>query len=265
MRTGNPALNARTFSGSQDVDTTARAEGGYTGEAPSRLATGELMTLDGAVSKTAILSLLLIGGASWTWRIFFTTHSIEAVQPWLIASTVAGFVVAMATIIKKTWAPFTAPAYAAFEGLALGALSSIFEAKFPGIVIQAVALTMGTLLSLLFAYKSRLIRPDQNFRLGIVAATGGVCVVYLVDLALGFFGTQIPMIHQSGVVGILFSLFVVILAALNLVLDFDFIESGVEQGAPKYMEWYAAFGLMVTLVWLYLEILRLLAKSRSRD
>jgi uncharacterized YccA/Bax inhibitor family protein len=139
------------------------------------------------------------------------------------------------------------------------------EAQFPGIVIQAVALTFGTLFCLLLAYKSGLIKATENFKLGVVAATGGIALIYLATMVLGLFGIGIPYIHDSGLIGIGFSLFVVVVAALNLVLDFDFIETGAERGAPKYMEWYASFGLIVTLVWLYIEILRLLAKLRGRD
>ena len=136
---------------------------------------------------------------------------------------------------------------------------------YPDIVFQAVSLTFGTLFALLIAYKSGWIKATENFKLGVVAATGGICMVYLVSIVMGFFGTTIPFIHESGWIGIGFSLFVIVIAALNLVLDFDFIEKGAEHGAPKYMEWYGAFGLMVTLVWLYIEILRLLAKLNSRD
>jgi uncharacterized YccA/Bax inhibitor family protein len=150
------------------------------------------------------------------------------------------------------------------EGLAIGGISAFFEAQFPGIVIQAVALTFGTLLCLLLVYKSGIIKVTANFRLGVVAATGGIAVIYLITIVLGLFGIRMPYIHDSGLIGIGFSLFVVTIAALNLVLDFDFIENGAASGAPKFMEWYAAFGLMVTLIWLYLEILRLLAKIRSR-
>ena len=146
----------------------------------------------------------------------------------------------------------------------MGGISAIFEQQFPGIVIQAVGLTFGTLFALLFAYKSGLIKATENFKLGVVAATGAVALIYIVTMVLGFFGTTIPLIHESGTVGILFSLAVVVIAALNLVLDFDFIETGAERGAPKYMEWYGAFGLLVTLIWLYLEMLRLLAKLNSR-
>ena len=158
----------------------------------------------------------------------------------------------------------TGPLYALCEGLFLGGISAVLERQYPGIVPQAVALTFGTLFCLLLAYKSRLINPSENFKLGIVAATGGICVVYLLSIILGFFGIHFSLIHGSGPAGILFSGFVVVIAALNLVLDFDFIEDACARGMPKYMEWYAAFGLIVTLVWLYVEILRLLSKLRDR-
>ncbi len=141
----------------------------------------------------------------------------------------------------------------------------MMELRFPGIAMQAVGLTFGTFLALLIAYKSRIIRATENFKLGIAAATGGIFVIYMISFVLGFFGMNVPYIHESGLIGIGFSLFVVVIAALNLVMDFDFIESGAEQGAPKYMEWYGAFGLLITLVWLYIEILNLLAKLRGRD
>jgi uncharacterized YccA/Bax inhibitor family protein len=173
-------------------------------------------------------------------------------------------VVGLITVFKKEWSPVTAPLYCVLEGLFLGIISAIFEQMFPGIVLQAVLLTFGTLATLLLAYQSGLIKATENFKLGVTAATGGIMMIYLINFAMSFFGSGIPYIHESGTFGILFSLFVVVIAALNLVLDFDFIENGVEQKAPKYMEWYAAFGLLVTLIWLYLEILRLLAKMRSR-
>ena len=150
------------------------------------------------------------------------------------------------------------------EGFALGGISAIFEAQYSGIVIQAVGLTLGTLAILLLAYKTGLIKPTENFKLMIVSATGGIMVLYLISFVMSMFGSGIGFIHSNGLFGIGFSLFVVAIAALNLVLDFDFIEEGSERGLPKYMEWFAAFSLMVTLVWLYLEILRLLAKLRSR-
>jgi uncharacterized YccA/Bax inhibitor family protein len=145
-----------------------------------------------------------------------------------------------------------------------GGISAMFEARFPGIAAQATFGTLGTLAGLLLAYRTGLIKATENFKLGVFAATAGIALLYLVSFVMSFFGKSIPFIHSSGTWGIAFSVFVVIIAALNLVLDFDFIENGAEMGAPKYMEWYAAFGLLVTLVWLYIEILRLLSKMRSR-
>ncbi len=246
-RTANPALDAQTFTG-----------------LPS--ATGEdVMTLGGTVGKSTILLLILLIAASYTWDLHFGGAAPEALLPWVWGGAGVGFLIALVTIFKKTWSPVTAPLYAAAQGLFLGAISGYMESVFPGIVIQAVGLTCGTFLALLMAYASGLIKATENFKLGVVAATGGVAIVYLVTIVMGMFGTRVPFIHDTGLVGIGFSLVVVVIAALNLVLDFDFIEQGAEQRAPKYMEWYASFGLLVTLVWLYLEMLRLLAKLRSRN
>jgi uncharacterized YccA/Bax inhibitor family protein len=181
---------------------------------------------------------------------------------YLLGGGIGGFILAMVTIFKKEWSPVTAPLYALVEGLFLGAISAIYNAQFQGIVLQAVMLTFGIMFALLFAYRSGLIKATENFKLGVAAATGGIALIYIATIVLGLFGIKIPFIHDSGLIGIGFSLFVVVVASLNLVMDFDFIESGVEAGAPKYMEWYGAFGLMVTLVWLYLELLRLLSKLR---
>jgi len=244
MRTSNPALNAKTFE--------RFGPGAITGEA---------MTIEGAVNRTAFLLVLLVATATWTWS---QTRAGVPVGGYLLGGILGGFVAALATIFRPTWAPVTAPIYALLEGLALGAISAYFEARYPGIVIQAVALTFGVLFALLLAYRSGLIPVTENFRLGVVAATGGIAIFYLVAIGLSFFNIRIPFLHESSWLGIGFSLFVVVIAALNLVLDFDFIEKGAEHGAPKVMEWYAAFGLIVTLVWLYLEILRLLSKLRSR-
>jgi len=247
MRTANPALKANTF---ERYGTATRAEGA--------------MTINGTVHKTALLVLLALVSASYVWKMAFA-QGPGAVSGLMIIGLIGGLIAAIATIFKMQWAGITAPVYAVLEGLFLGGISAMFEARFPGIVIQAVALTFGTLFALLFAYRSGLIKATENFKLGVFAATGGIAVVYLLSIVLGFFGVNIPLIHGSGPVGILFSLFVVVIAALNLVLDFDFIEHGAEMGAPKFMEWYAAFGLMVTLVWLYLEMLRLLSKLQSRN
>ena len=240
MRTANPALNAKTF------DVANEGEG--------------VMTIQGTVSRTAMLLALLFAATLLTWK----PSAPQDSTGWIMIGGIAGFIVALITIFNKKASPVTAPIYAVCQGLLLGGISSLFENRFPGIVMQAVLLTFGTLGALLLAYTSRLIRVTENLKLGIVAATGGIALFYLVSMILGFFGVQIPMIYGSGPVGIIFSAVIVVVAALNLVLDFDFIEQGAEQGAPKYMEWYAAFGLIVTLVWLYMEILRLLSKLQSR-
>ncbi|MFL2731242.1 MAG: Bax inhibitor-1/YccA family protein [Gammaproteobacteria bacterium] len=216
--------------------------------------TGEVMTLDGTVNKTGILLGLCVGGAYFGWN-----------APGLVLPAVLiGFVIALFTIFRPKNSPYTAPAYAAIEGVALGGITMIFEAQYPGIGIQAIGLTFGILASLLFCYKSGIIKPTENLRLMIVAGTMGIFILYSVSFIMSFFGNSIGFIHSNGLFGIGFSLFVVAIASLNLVLDFDFIEEGAEKGMPKYLEWYGAFSLMVTLVWLYLEILRLLAKLRSR-
>ncbi len=244
MRTSNPLLNDSTF-----------ANVSVAGE--------RRMTLQGTVNKTGILLLLTFFTAIYTWNIALADPS--AAMPWLIGGGIGGLILALITAFKPTWSPVTGSLYALAEGLFLGALSAMYELRFQGIVLQAVLLTGGTLFALLAAYSMGLIKVTQNFRLGIVAATGGIALVYLATIVLGFFGIQIPFIHDSGWFGIGFSAFVVVIAALNLVLDFDFIETGCATGAPKYMEWYAAFGLLVTLVWLYVEILRLLSKLARRD
>ena len=182
----------------------------------------------------------------------------------MFGGALVGFGLAMYTSFVPRNAGITAPIYAFLKGLFLGGISLVLEMQYPGIAIQAVGLTFGTLASLLFFYKSGLIKPTENYRLMIFSATFGIMILYLVNFVMSFFGAGIGFIHSNGIFGIGFSLFVVGVAALNLVLDFDFIEQGAENSLPKYMEWYGAFSLMVTLIWLYLEILRLLAKLRSR-
>jgi len=247
MRTSNPALNNATF--------TAIARTALTTES---------MTIQGTVNKSLVLLVLLCLSAIWTWRAYLIGHDPRAVIPWLLIGGIGGLIVALITVFKKAWSPVTAPVYALLEGLVLGGISSIFETLYPGVVIQAVGLTFGTLFGLLLAYKSGLIRATEKFKLGVVAATGGIALFYIITMILGLFNIHISYIYENGLIGIGFSLFVVVIAALNLVLDFDFIEQGATQGVPRYMEWYGAFGLMVTLIWLYLEILRLLSKMRSR-
>jgi uncharacterized YccA/Bax inhibitor family protein len=221
----------------------------------------ESMSIQGTVNKTSILLLIVILCASFTWNKFFAAQNVT---PFLILGAIIGFVTAIITVFKKKLSHITAPIYAASQGLFLGGLSAMFEASYPGIVIQAIGLTFGTLFCLLGAYKSGMIRATENFKLGIVAATGGLMVFYFISFILSMFGVPMGLFHGNGLFAIGFSVVVVVIAALNLVMDFDFIEHGADIGAPKYMEWYAAFGLMVTLIWLYVEILRLLAKLQSR-
>jgi uncharacterized YccA/Bax inhibitor family protein len=239
MRSSNPALKTDTFRGLPVA--------------------AEAMTVPGTVNKTGILLLLVIAAAAFVWN-----QPPAAVLPFIAVGTVGGLVLALVTIFAKRWAALTSPVYAVCEGLALGGISAVYEAAHPGIVINAAGLTLATLAALLLAYSTRIVRVTDNFKLGVVAATGGITLVYLVDLVLQWFGRGVPYIHDAGPLGIGVSLAIVIVAALNLVLDFDFIETGAAARAPRYMEWYAAFGLLVTLVWLYLEILRLLGKSRGR-
>ena len=243
LRSGNPVLKANTFIQRQTTIDTGT------------------MTITGTVNKTALGLLLLMTTAIFTWNMSPTDPRISTL---MMVGIFGGLIAAIITVFKRHLAPYTTPIYALLEGLALGGISRFFETLYPGIVNQAVFLTFGTLAALLFAYRSWLIKPTENFKLGIVAATGGIFFVYIISFILGLFGVQVPLIHSNSNFGILFSFGVVVIAALNLVLDFDFIEEGAEIGAPKYMEWFGACGLLVTLVWLYLEILHLLAKLQSR-
>lgn len=246
MRSSNPALMSNVFSGFGSVSDT------------------NAMTIRGTVNKTLILLLLVALPAALVWRMFLNTGTPESVQTWMLVGLFGGFVLSLVTIFKKEWAPVTAPLYAVMEGLFLGAISAMFNAAYPGIVGQAISLTMATLLVMLVAYQTGWVRATNSFKLGVVAATGGIALVYFVSIILSFFGISVPFITGSGLFSILFSVFVVVIAALNFVLDFDFIEQGARAGIPKYMEWYGAFALMVTLIWLYLEMLRLLAKLNDR-
>ena len=244
MRTSNPALSENLFSKLGPV-------------------TGEAMTMGGTVIKTGVLLVLMLMTAGWSWSLY-SSNQLGMVQTLMIVGAIGGLIMALITIFKKPWAMVTAPAYALLEGLLLGGISAFFENSYPGIVIQAVGLTFSTLAGMLLLYQIGVIRATPNFRRGIIIATFGIFLIYLASLVVRIFGGNIPFIHDSGLIGIAFSLVVVAIAALNLVLDFDFIEKGAQMGAPKYMEWYGAFGLMVTLVWLYIEILRLLAKLNRR-
>ena len=239
MRSGNPALQSSTFKKHLSATTEGR------------------MTIQGTVNKTGIALILTIISAGYAW-------GNPVMHGWVMPAVLVGIGLAIFIVLKPEKSPTLVPIYAVVEGIALGVISMVFNAAYPGIVVQAVFLTFGTLGALLLAYKSGLIQATENFKLGVFAATGGIAIMYLISWIMSFFGSGIGMITSSSPMGIAFSAFVVVIAALNLVLDFDFIEEGAEMGAPKYMEWYGAFGLLVTLIWLYLEILRLLAKLQDR-
>ncbi len=272
MRTSNPMLTDKAF---QKAAAAARGErvaasaATYTkGESGSSLGTSaarfdDAMTVRGTVNKTFLLTVILLiaGYIPWNMAVSGNTQYLGAL---MITGMIGGLVVALITAFKKEYAAITAPLYAALQGLAIGGISVLFEMRYPGIVLQAIMLTVAVLVALLLAYTSGYIKATENFKLGVVAATGGIMILYLASFVLGFFGIQMNFMHDSSPLSIGISVVVVIIAALNLVLDFDFIENGAEAGAPKYMEWYAAFGLMVTLIWLYIEILRLLAKLQER-
>ena len=244
-RSGNPALKESTFRG---LPVAAEGEG---------------MTIEGTVNKTYVLFLLLIVGVAGA-----VVADEGALYGLMMLGAIGGLITAVVTVFRKQWAPITAPIYAVLEGLFVGGISLVMEAAYPGIVLPAVSLTFGTLFALLTVYRSGLIKVTDNFRLGVAAATGAIFVVYIAQFVLGLVGVQVGFLHEAifgaGWLGIGVSVVVIIVAALNLVLDFDFIEHGAAARAPKYMEWYGAFGLLVTLIWLYLEILRLLSKLRSR-
>ena len=239
-RSGNPVLTSNAF------NTTAISS--------------ETMTINGTVNKTFLsLTLLMVTG-------YYTFMSGQIMSGFAIFSLIAAFIVAIITMYKKEWSPITVPIYAILEGIGLGWISYSFNSLYDGIVLSAICITVSILLAMLMIYRSGLIKPTENFKLGVAAATVGIALLYIINLVMSFFGSQMGImnIQNASLMSIGFSLFVIVIAALNLVVDFDFIEEGAEKGAPKYMEWFGALGLMVTLVWLYLEILRLLAKLRSR-
>jgi uncharacterized YccA/Bax inhibitor family protein len=244
FKTSNPALNENTFDGRVAV-------------------AGEAMTLQGTVNKTGVLLLCVVVTSAWTWGIAHS-QTPEAALPWMLGGLVGGLVFALVTIFKKEWSPITSPIYALCEGLVLGGISALLERTYPGIAIQAMGLTFGVTAVMLMLYRTGVLRATPKFTVGVVAATGGIFVVYMVDLVLGMFGRHVPLLNSAGPLGIGVSAVIVVIAALNLILDFDFVETGVHARAPKYMEWYGAFGIMVTLVWMYMEILRLLSKVRQR-
>lgn len=244
----NPALNQNAF---RNVT-------------PGYLDATDRMTMSGTVNKTGLLLLLTTATSVYTWHLYLAARSFSAVSGLMMLGFFGGFILSLITIFVPKVSPFTAPLYALAEGLALGGISAFFEVRYPGIAIQAVSLTIGVLIAMLMLYSSRIIKVTDKFRMGVFAATGGIALFYFASMILGFFHIQLFNFNSSSPLSIGISVFVVIIAALNLVLDFDFIERASLAGAPRFMEWYGAFSIMVTLVWLYLEMIRLLSKLNSR-
>jgi uncharacterized YccA/Bax inhibitor family protein len=243
FKTSNPALNAKTFKDSVSIS-------------------GEVMTLQGTVNKTSVLLLCAAATAAWTWWLARTQPEDLALCLW--GGLIGGLVFAVVTIFREEWAPVTAPIYALCEGLALGGISTALNQVYPGIGLQALGLTGTVTAVMLLLYTSGVVRATPKFTLGVIAATGGICLFYLIDLVMGFFGNHVSVLYSNGPWGIAISVLIVIVAALNLILDFDFIETGVYAHAARYMEWYGAFGVMVTLIWMYVEVLHLLSALRSQ-
>ena len=268
MRSSNPALNEKVFRPERTavIDTTALGRAGFAPPARGPVQAGpvEAMTIGGVVEKSAFLLLLLVVSAAFGWSQVDRAGLATSVPGWLIVALLGGLGIAVVTILKPRLAPYTAPAYALVEGLVVGAISAVYAEQYDGIVLQAVGLTVGVFAVMLGLYALRIIKVTDKLRSGIMVATGAVMVVYLASFVLRLFGADVPFIHETGTVGILISLAIVGIAAANLLLDFDMVERGAAGGAPKHLEWYGAFGLIVTLVWLYLELLRLLAKLRDR-
>ena len=247
METSNPVLNQRAFLKARNI-----------GNAQKQ------MSISGVVNRTLLLLGIMLFSATYMWGSLLSVENVAIMQPWLISSAIVGFVLAIIISFKVNLAPYLAPIYALVQGIFLGLISFFFEQMYPGIVLQAVGLTASVLFTMLLAYKTGVLRATARFKTGVFAATSGIALFYFASIILSMFGMPITFIYSNGLLGIGFSLFVVVIAALNLVLDFDFIERQTHRGAPKVMEWYASFALMVTLIWLYLEILRLLAKLRKR-
>jgi len=247
FKSGNPSLNERVFSKTIAVDG------------------AQVMTVRGTLNKFSFLFLMVMAAAVFTWHMYYQGGNVT---PYLYGGLIGGLVLCLVMVFKPEWSPYLAPAYGLAEGLFLGAVSAFFNDAFaetqPSLIIQAVGLTFGVVIAMLALYQFRIIKATETFKSVVITATMGIAIFYVITLILRYFGIDIPFVHQGSMFGIIFSLGVIVIAALNLILDFDKIETGVQQGSAKYMEWYCAFGLLVTIIWLYIEVLRLLAKLSSR-
>lgn len=247
MRSSNPVMTGRIYE---------KAGGMSTG--------ASVMTINGTINKIGIMLLLVIAAAAYTWKMVMGADPAPAGTLAMVGA-IGGFIMALVTVFRPQSSAITAPIYAILEGLFLGAISAIINAAYPGVAFQAVLLTIGTLFTMLFLYRSGRIRATPKFRRGVMMATGAVFFAYMISWIMSMFGMSMGFMHSAGPLGILINLVIIVIAALNLIMDFDFIEKGSQMGAPKFMEWYGAFGLMVTLIWLYIEFLRLLSRFAGRD
>ena len=247
FKSGNPTLTEKAFKTTEYIDIS------------------HSMTVRGTLNKFGFMLLMLLGTAFYSWKEYATGGNV---QPLIWGGAIGGLVIALVIMFKKEWAPYLAPLYALLEGLFIGAISAYyneaFAGKMPNIIMNAVGLTFGTAIAMYFLYSFKIIQATEKFKAIIFTATAGIAIFYVIAMVLRIFGIQMAFLHEGSLMGIGFSLVVVAIAALNLILDFDMMEKGAAAGAPKYMEWFGAFGLMVTIVWLYLEILRLLSKLGSR-
>jgi len=269
-RNSNPALNEKAFQRVVETEAgwaagTQPLDGGYPAPPGGPISSADAMTVSGTVWATGALLVLVVASGVYGWNSVDIDSTSVSLPGWIFPVLFGALGVAILTIFKPNLARFTAPVYALLEGAFLGAISGLYNSAYDGIVVQAVGLTIGVFAVMLFLYGTRIIKVTEKLRMGIVAATGAIMLVYVANMILGLFGASVPFLHDTGPLGIGISLLIVGVAAFNLLLDFDFIERGVAAGAPKKMEWYAAFGLLVTIVWLYLELLRLLAKLQGRD
>lgn len=252
FKSGNPTLTQKIFDKS------------YSHEAAMQ----GTMSVRGTINKFGFLMLMVIAGASFTWHLNEELRQGEMIT-YTMVGAFGGFICALVIMFKTNWAQYIAPLYGLLEGLFIGGISAIFNEafskKYPGLVIQAVGLTFGVAIAMFLLYNFRIIKPTEKFKSVIISATMGIAIFYGLTMILRLFSINIPFMYDGSLLGIGLSLFVVAIAALNLILDFDMIEQGAEQGVPKHMEWYGAFGLLVTIVWLYIEILKLLSRFAKRD
>ena len=225
----------------------------------------EVMSLQGTINKTGLLLLFVGVGAVYSWNYALKIETWETLKMYSIGCAIAAFVCAIVLNFKKEWAAYLAPAYSLLQGVSLGIISCLMDYIFPGIALQALTITMAIFGVMLLAYKFKLLQATPMFKKVVIISTIGIGVVYLISIGMRLFGAEMPFLHDNSPIGIGISLFIVVIAALNFILDFHYIEENVKNGAPKNMEWFAAFGLIVTLVWLYIEVLRLLSKLRSND